>query len=477
MTPDAIEHTLDRESSADTPARHSPEVIRRRRILWLSGLAVLIVAIAFGIHHRIASQASQPRFGRRMMMGGPLPVSVGKASTADVPVVLDALGTVTPLATVDVRPQVTGVLVKIAFQEGQMVKAGSLLAQIDPRPYQAALDSAQGQLEKDQATLAGARIDLARYKRELAEDAIAAQTYTDEIATVHGDEAAVAADKASVETARLNLGFTRITSPVAGLVGLRQVDLGNLLQADQSQEIVAVTQMQPMSVVFAVPENDLSEVLERVHQGDKLVVEAYDRNMQHLIATGTLASVDNEINTSTGTLNMRAMFDNASLTLFPDEFVNVKLIVETLKNQVVVPGAAVQNGPSSNYVYIVNPDHTVSMRTVTTGPTDGNNIAITKGLTAGETVVTDGADQLRDGQKVLLPGEKPAFAQGAAGARAYGGAGAHTYGAASGESTAERCTRIAGMMKSASGTKAERLASVYSRLGCGSSGRKPGPAR
>jgi membrane fusion protein, multidrug efflux system len=467
MTPDVLEEqpTVDRESRVSAPPQVPPQVTRRRRIAWLVGLAVLIAVIAGVIHHRIASQANQPRFGRMAMMGGPMPVGVGKAATADVPVVIDALGTVTPLATVEVRPQVTGVLVKIAFKEGQLVKAGDLLAQIDPRPYQAALDSAQGQLEKDQAILAGARIDLARYKRELAEDAIAAQTYTDQIATVNEDEAAVVADKASVETARLNLGFTSITSPVTGLVGLRQVDLGNLLQADQSQQIVTVTQMQPMSVLFSVPENDLSQVFERVRQGDKLTVQAYDRSMQHLIATGTLASIDNEINTSTGTLNMRGMFANSNLALYPDEFVNVKLIVTTLKNQVVVPGAAVQNGPSSNFVYIVNPDHTVTMRTVVTGPTDGNDIAITKGLTAGETVVTDGADQLRDGAHVLLPGEKPA-------ALTYGAAGAHGHGG----SASQRCTRITGMMKSATGTRAERLAKVYSRLGCGGSGQKAGPA-
>jgi membrane fusion protein, multidrug efflux system len=463
MTPEVFEEqpTVDRESRVSAPPQRPPQVARRRRIAWLVGLAVLIAVIAGVIHHRIVSQANQPRFGRMGMMGGPMPVGVGKVTTADVPVVIDALGTVTPLATVEVRPEVSGYLVKIAFKEGQIIKAGGLLAVIDPRPYQAALDSALGQLDKDQATLAGARIDLARYKRELAEDAIAAQTYTDQIATVHEDEAAVAADKASVETARLNLSFCQITSPVTGLVGLRQVDLGNLLQANQTQQIVTVTQMQPMSVLFSVPENDLSPVLERVHQGDKLTVEAYDRSMQHLIATGTLASLDNEINVSTGTLNMRGMFDNANLALYPDEFVNVKLVVTTLKNQVVVPGAAVQNGPSSNFVYIVNPDQTVTMRTVVTGPTDGNDIAITKGLTPGETVVTDGADQLRDGAHVLLPGEKPA---GLAAAGAHGG------------SASQRCTRITGMMKSATGTKAERLAKVYSRLGCGGSGQKPGPA-
>jgi membrane fusion protein, multidrug efflux system len=461
MTPDVLEQpTVDRESTSVTGSPNHQQASRRRRLTWIIGLVVLVLGIAWLIHHRLALAAKQPHMGRGAMMGGPMPVSVGKVGTADVPVVIEALGTVTPLATVQIRPEVTGYLVKIDFQEGEIVKAGGVLAQIDPRPYQAALDSAQGQLQKDMATVAGAQIDLARYKRELQEDAVAAQTYTDQIATVHEDQAAVAADKAAIETAQLNLNFTRMTSPVTGLVGLRQVDIGNLLQANQSQQLVTVTQMQPMSVLFSVPENDLTPVFAQMHQGEKLVVEAWDRTMQHLIATGTLASVDNEINTSTGTLNMRAMFDNKDLTLYPDEFVNIKLVVTTLKDQIVVPGSAVENGPSSNFVYIVNPDHTVTMRTVATGPTDGNNIAITKGLTAGETVVTDGADQLRDGQQVLLPGEKPAAGFGA-GAGAQGG------------STAERCTRISGMMKSATGTKAKRLAHMYSRLGCGSSAQKP----
>jgi membrane fusion protein, multidrug efflux system len=461
MTPDVLEQsTVDRESSSvSAPQQHQP-ASRRRRLTWIIGLVVLVLGLAWLIHHRIASQGKQQHFGRGAMMNGPMPVSVGKVGTADVPVVLEALGTVTPLATVQIRPEVTGYLVKIDFQEGEIVKAGDVLAQIDPRPYQAALDSAQGQLQKDQATLAGANIDLARYKRELQEDAVAAQTYTDQIATVHENEAAVAADKAAIETAQLNLNFTRMTSPVTGLVGLRQVDIGNLLQANQSQQLVTVTQMQPMSVLFSVPENSLTPVFEQLHQGEKLVVQAWDRNMQHLIATGTLSSVDNEINTSTGTLNMRAMFDNKDLLLYPDEFVNIKLVVTTLKNQIVVPGSAVENGPSSNFVYILNPDHTVTMRTVETGPTDGNQIAITKGLTAGETVVTDGADQLRDGAKVLLPGEKSPedIASGAQGG-----------------SAAQKCARISGMMKAATGTKAKRLAHMYSRLGC-SSGQKSSPA-
>jgi multidrug efflux system membrane fusion protein len=462
MTPDVLEPpTVDRESNPAFTSPDQQQAARRRRRILVIALVVVVLGLAWLIHHRIVSQGKQPHMGRGAMMGGPMPVSVGKVGTADVPVVLEGLGTVTPLATVQIRPQVTGPLVKIAFSEGQIVKAGEMLAEIDPRPYQAALDSAQGQLEKDQAGLAGANIDLARYKRELQEDAVAAQTYTDQIATVHGDEAAVAADRASVETARLNLSYTRMTSPVTGLAGLRQVDLGNLLQANQTQQVVTVTQMQPMSVLFSVPENDLTQVFEQLHQGGKLVTQAWDRSMQHLIATGTLSSVDNEINTSTGTLNMRAMFDNKDLQLYPDEFVNIKLIVTTLKDQIVVPGSAVENGPSSNFVYILKPDDTVTMRTVVTGPTDGDKIAILKGLTAGETVVTDGADQLREGAKVLLPDEKSAD-QGVAG-------GAH------GGSTADKCTRISGMMKGATGTKATRLAKMYARLGCGS-GQKSSPA-
>ncbi|MBW4053415.1 MAG: efflux RND transporter periplasmic adaptor subunit [Proteobacteria bacterium] len=412
MTPDALEQqTLDRESHpAEAPPGHPPETARRRRIGWLIGLAALVGLIVFVIHHRLASHAGPPLGAR---MDGPLPVSVAKVTTADVPVVIDALGTVTPLATVNVRPQVTGPIVRIAFEEGQSIEKGGLLAEIDPRPYQAAFDQARGQLDRDRAALKSAQVDLERYKRLLAQNSVAAQTYSDQQATVNQDEATLVADQAAVETARLNLSYCQITSPVSGRVGLRQVDLGNLVQANQTTPIVTVTQMKPMSVLFTVPENDLTAIFQHSRGGRKLTVEAYDRNMKDLIATGTLASIDNEINTSTGTLQLRALFDNSRTELFPNEFVNVKLVVDTLRHQIVVPGAAVQNGPSSNFVYIVNPNHTVTMRTVITGPTDGNDMAIMKGLTPGLTVVTDGADQLRNGAKVLLPGEQPpAFARG-----------------------------------------------------------------
>ena len=381
-------------------------VRRHRRIAWI-GLAVFILLIAFAIYR---GHLDQRHKGARN--AGPMPVAVGEVTARDVPVVIEALGTVTPLATVNVRPQVTGALERIVFQEGEMVHAGSLLAVIDPRPYQAALDQARGQLARDQAALASAKIDLARYKRLLAQDSVSEQTYTDQRATVGQDQAQVEADQAAVESARLNLSYCNITSPVTGQVGLRQVDLGNLVQADQATPIVTVTQMRPMSVLFTVPENELAEIFRQMHGAGSLEVEAYSRDMRHLIATGKLASVDNEINTTTGTLQMRAMFSNDQLQLFPNEFVNVKLILRTLKNQLVVPGAAVQNGPSSNFVYVVGPKDTVSLRTVVTGPSDGAFISIMKGLKLGETIVTDGADQLRNGAHVRIPGERPAAARG-----------------------------------------------------------------
>ncbi len=376
-------------------------VRRHRRIAWM-GFGVFILLIAFAIYR---GHLDQQR--KRFAGAGPMPVAVARAATRDVPVVIEALGTVTPLATVNVRPQVSGPLVKLAFREGEMVHAGALLAQIDPRPYQAALDQSLGQLETAKAALATARIDLARYKRLLAQDSIATQTYEDQLGTVRQDTAMVDADQAAVETARLNLSYCRITTPVSGLVGLRQVDLGNLVQADQTTPIVTVTEMQPMSVLFTVPENELAEVFRESHAGRPLTVVAYSRDMLHQIATGRLESIDNQINTTTGTLQMRALFDNRSLELFPNEFVNVKLVLRTLKNQLVVPGAAVQNGPSSNFVYVVEPNDTVRLRTVETGPSDGSYIAILKGLKLGETVVTDGDDQLRDGAHVRIPGEHP----------------------------------------------------------------------
>jgi multidrug efflux system membrane fusion protein len=394
-------------------------------IWWIIGGIALLVLIVMGARYRAANTAATGRSG----MNGPLTVGAASVTTGDIPITVNALGTVTPLATVTIHPQINGPLIKIAFTEGQMVKRGDLLVQIDPRPYQAAVDQAAGQLKRDQASLANAKVDVDRYKTLLAQNSVSDQVYATQVATVAQQEATIASDRATLEAAQLNLDYCRITSPVSGLVGLRQVDVGNLMQANATA-IAVVTQLQPMSVLFTVPEDSLSNILQRLRDGQKLPVDAYDRSLTSKIATGVLSNADNQIDTTTGTLKLRAMFDNAKFELFPNQFVNVRLLLDTLHNVIVVPGAAMQQGSSGSYVYVVNADSTVSMRAVTPGPSSGNLVSISKGLQTGERVVVDGADQLRDGAHVVVPGSA------AAAGSASSGAGQHLHhrGASSGGS-------------------------------------------
>ncbi|HEY3730279.1 MAG TPA: efflux RND transporter periplasmic adaptor subunit [Steroidobacteraceae bacterium] len=394
----------------DPGAFGQPGSSRRKMIWWIAGGIVLLALIVWLAHHRAASASKATG---RAAFNGPMAVGVATVASGDIPITINALGTVTPLATVIIHPQINGPLVKIAFTEGQMVKRGDLLVQIDPRPYQAAVDQADGQLKRDQASLANAKVDVDRYKTLLAQNSVSDQTYATQVATVAQQQAVVASDKAALEAAQLNLDYCRITSPVAGLVGLRQVDVGNLMQAG-STTIAVVTQMQPMSVLFTVPEDSLRNILQRLREGQKLAVDAYDRSVTRKIASGTLSNADNQIDTSTGTLKLRAMFDNANFELFPNQFVNVRLLLDTLHDVIVVPGASMQQGASGSYVYVVNADSTVSMRAVQTGPSSGDLIQVTKGLQVGERVVVDGADQLRDGAKVVVPapGAHPAGASG-----------------------------------------------------------------
>jgi membrane fusion protein, multidrug efflux system len=397
-----------------------PEARRRKKIWWIIAGIALLVLIVIGARYRAAAPPTAGRGG----LNGPLTVGVASVTSGDIPITINALGTVTPLATVTVHPQINGPLVKIAFTEGQMVKRGDLLVLIDPRPYQAAVDQAAGQLKRDQAALANAKVDLDRYKTLLAQNSVSDQTYATQVATVAQDEATVATDRGALEAAQLNLDYCRITSPVAGLVGLRQVDIGNLMQANTTT-IVVVTQMQPMSVLFTVPEDSLAEILQRLRSGQNLSVDAYDRSLTNKIASGTLSNADNEIDTTTGTLKLRAQFDNSKFELFPSQFVNVRLLLNTLHDAIVVPGAAMQQGASGSYVYVVNADSTVSMRGVTPGPSSGDLVSISKGLRTGERVVVDGADQLRDGAHVIVPGASPA-------AGSSSGSGGHTHRQGSG---------------------------------------------
>jgi membrane fusion protein, multidrug efflux system len=398
-------------------SRHLPG---GEKTLWLVVGLILLVLFVWAI---MPGETVSSRGGRFGGMMGPQPVGVAVAQRSAIDVTLNALGTVTPLATVTVRPQVSGQIVRFAFQEGQMVKAGELLAEIDPRSFRAALDQAQGQLARDSALLANARIDLKRQQGLAKANATSQQALDTQAALVKQDEGTVMSDRANVAAAAVNFGFTRITSPVDGRVGIRQVDIGNFVSAGQASGIVVVTQLQPISVLFTVPEDNVGAIMARVNAGEQMAVDAYDRSQTTKLATGTLSAVDTQVDVTTGTVKLRAMFDNADDSLFPNQFVNVRLLVERLKDQVVVPAAAVQRGAEGTFVFVVKSDKTVAMRTVTLGPQQDDDVAIAKGLNPGETVVTDGADRLRDGAQVTIPsGQKVAKVAAAGNATALPGA-------------------------------------------------------
>jgi membrane fusion protein, multidrug efflux system len=376
-----------------------------RRLLWLLLLALVVGLVVWWV---LRHQSGVPT--GRFITTGAMPVGTAAVAKGDMPVVDNALGTVTPLATVTVQTQINGQLTEVGFQEGQMVKQGDFLAQIDPRPYQVALEQAQGQLAKDQAALADARLDLARYEKLVAQNAIASQTLDTQRATVAQDIGTVQTDQAQVDAQKLNLAYCHITAPVTGRVGLRQVDPGNYIQTSSTTGIVVVTQVQPISVIFTLPEDSLPAVLKQVHAGQTLAATAYDRTGNTEIETGQLATIDNQIDTTTGTVKLRATFANNALQLFPNQFVNIKLTVDTLKGTNIVPEAAIQRGAPGTFVYLVKPDNTVTAQPVTLGPDNGQKVAVTKGLEPGQVVVIDGADRLKDGAQVTVTenGTQPA---------------------------------------------------------------------
>ncbi|TRX73518.1 MdtA/MuxA family multidrug efflux RND transporter periplasmic adaptor subunit [Pseudomonas mangiferae] len=372
-----------------------------RRWLLIVVLLVLAVALAwwFWPHpkEKTAGPSGRAGFGN---FGGAVPVRVAPATQGDFPVYYKALGTVTALNTVNVRSRVAGELVKVLFEEGQRVKAGDLLAVIDPRPYEVALQQAEGTLAQNQAQLKNAEIDLARYKGLYAEDSIAKQTLDTQEALLRQYQGTLKANQASVADARLNLQYSQIRAPIAGRLGLRQLDQGNLVAANDSTALVVITQTQPISVAFTLPEGDLPAVLERVRSGDSLVVEAWDRGDRKQVASGVLQSLDNQIDTSTGTLKFKARFENQDEALFPNQFVNIHLRADVLADAIRIPSAAVQVGARGTFVYVVGADNKVQLRTLETGPSDGENTVVRSGLQAGERVVMEGTDRLREGAEV-----------------------------------------------------------------------------
>jgi len=424
---------VNEQEDAGSTANSAPSTFVPRHRLALIVIAVLGV-IAFLVYrhhqHQAALQAFAPGHARGGGGGpggpnGPVAVSVATVTAGSIDVRIPALGTITPLATVTVKTQISGQLQKIAFQEGQLVHAGEFLAQIDPRPYEAALAQARGNLRRDQALLADARLDLKRFEELITEDSIAQQQLDTQRALVDQYTGTVESDQASVNSAQVSLQYTHIVSPVTGRVGLRQVDQGNYVTPGDANGIVVVTQLQPITAIFSVPEDNVTLLMQRLHAGATLTAAAFDRTNSTKLAEGKVLTVDNEIDTTTGTIKLRALFDNKDGLLFANQFVNIQLLVNVLENQTVIPGSAVHRGAPqgviSTFVYLVNNDSTVSVRPVTLGVIDGERVAITKGLKPGDVVVTEGGDRLRDGAPVLLPANTPQHPQVPAGARQRGG--------------------------------------------------------
>jgi multidrug efflux system membrane fusion protein len=384
------------------PAPSAPRPPRSRRLAkWLLALALAVACVIAWRHFEDIAPEATPGSDRA---SGPPAQTIrdAVAMKGDIPLVINALGVVTSLATVTVRTQIAGNLQQVGFEEGQIVKAGDFLAQIDARPYEATLAQAQGQLAKDTALHAQAEADLARYQTLSKQNSIALQQVEDQQFLVAQDKAATASDQAQIDAANLNIAYCRIVAPIGGRVGLRQVDQGNYVQVTDPNGIVVITQIQPISVIFPIPEDNLPQIAARLNSGATLPVTAFDRANVKQLATGTLTTFDNQIDTTTGTFKLRAGFENGDGALFPNQFVNARLLVDTLSGAVIVPNAAVQLGPNGNFAYVVKDDDTVAVRNIKIGPADPGRTAILSGLDIGEKVVIDGADRLREGAKVAV---------------------------------------------------------------------------
>ncbi len=389
------------ETSSDGHTADHPKPKRVLRwLIWLVAASILLGGGLLLSQRQSGSGSGAGASGRRGG-GGAIPVSVASVQKGNMGDYITAIGTVTSVYTVTVASRVVGSLTSVNYREGQIVHKGDLLAVIDPRPYQAAYLQAQGQLERDQAVLANARIDLTRYRMALNQHAVPEQTFATQQATVNQDEGTVKVDQGSLDAAKVNVDYAEIRSPIDGRVGLRTVDPGNIVPANGTTGIVTITQLQPITVIFTIPEDYISRVVPGMQKGHKMRVDALDRDNQTELAQGTLLTLDNQVDTTTGTVRARATFANKDYKLFPNEFVNAKLLVRTLMGVNIIPNAAIQHNNDVAFVYVVKPDKTVQSRNIQVGTTDGDNSAVT-GVVPGETVATDGFDRLQDGAKVSV---------------------------------------------------------------------------
>jgi multidrug efflux system membrane fusion protein len=401
------EGTVTAEKSGQNPAfdpddtspvsAGAPQPHRRR---WPILVIIAVAALLAILVVTRANKKSAAAAAAKARAGGPIPVVVAPVKQQDLPVYLTGLGTVTPLYTVTVRSRVDGQLIRVSYKEGQYVKEGDLLAEIDPRPFQVQLTQAEGQLAKDQAALANAKVQQVRLKKLYDEQLLAKEDLDTQVTMVQQLEAAVRSDQGLVDAAKLNITYSRVTAPISGRAGLRVVDPGNIVHATDANGIVVLTQTEPIAVLFTLPQDDLPRVSRRLKAGAKMPAEARDRDLSTTLATGELLTMDNQIDPSTGTVRLKAVFPNKDGGLFPQQFVNVRLQVDTLAKATVVPSAALQRSPQSSFVYVVGANDTVAMRPVEVTLVQGDVAAITKGLAPGDTVVIDGLDKLQEGSKV-----------------------------------------------------------------------------